>query len=82
MAQGQLTVEQRASLAKEYGLKYIRVYKIEWDFKNNSDLFSEVIKGYPDDQAMCKVLDKFRQWNRAKSHLKPFQLFQIEKNQV
>jgi hypothetical protein len=77
---GALSAEERKDLASQYNLPYKKIYKLEWDFKSTSHHFSEVIHGYPDCEAMNKVLNKFKQRKEANKRHKPMLLFRVTRN--
>ena len=66
-------------MAEEFGLKYKKVYKIEWDIRNHSEDFMEIIDGYPDEAALGRALLRLEQRGRAKTHYKPLKLFKVTK---
>jgi ribosomal protein L20A (L18A) len=80
MKQGVLTPKERSELASKHKVSYKKIYKIEWDFKNGSQMFSEVIRGYPDEEAMGRILSKFRQRKEAQRRYKPLIIFRTERN--
>jgi hypothetical protein len=76
---GGLSYEDRKELSAIHGVSYSKIYKLEWDYKTNSDFCTQEVHGYPDEIQMQRALDKFYSWNRSKTHTRTHVLFKVNK---
>jgi hypothetical protein len=69
----------RKDLEAASGISYAKIYKLEWEFKTNSQIFQEVIHTYPDAEQMKRAINAFESWNRSKTHKRAHELFRTVK---
>jgi hypothetical protein len=74
---GVLTHRQRKKLGRKFAYQVSKIYKIEWQIKSKLFYQGREIVGYPNDQEMTRLMDKFRSWNRSKRHHNKLTLFKI-----